>query len=118
MGRQNPDRRLLPERDHPNIRGPHKGPDTKIPRSTPVRTTTRQARRHITRQPSKPLKLSLGPAKKPSSGTISEATILLRDVFSQSYWGPGKLPYVFGGSFMRSATNTPRTPRSAAAAIA
>jgi len=66
----------------------------------------------------RPVKLSLGPAKKPSSGTISEAIILLRDVFSQSYWGPGKLPYVFGGSFMRSATNTPRTPRSAAAAIA
>src|SRR6266516_408985 len=56
MGRQDPDRRLLPERDHSNIRGPHKGPDTKLPRSTPVRTTTRQTRRHITRQPSKPLK--------------------------------------------------------------
>jgi len=30
----------------------------------------------------RPVKLSLGPAKKPSSGTISEAIILLRDVFS------------------------------------
>src|SRR5207245_6021657 len=55
MGRQNPDRRLLPERNYSNVRRSHKGPPTNLPRSASIRTASCQARRHIAGQPSKSL---------------------------------------------------------------
>src|SRR5438046_10624906 len=55
MGRQNPDRRLLPERNYSNVRRSHKGPPTNLPRSASIRTASCQARRQIAGQPSKSL---------------------------------------------------------------
>src|SRR6266487_383715 len=51
MGGQDPDRSLLPERDHSNLRGPNKGTAANVPRSAPVRTTGSKARRHLSRKP-------------------------------------------------------------------
>src|SRR6267143_54166 len=55
MGRQNPDRGLLPERNYSNVRRSHKGPPTNLPRSASIRTASCQARWHIAGQPNKSL---------------------------------------------------------------
>src|SRR5205807_9065934 len=55
MGRQNPDRRLLSERDYSNIRTSNTGPPTNLPRSATIRTAGCYARWHIAGQPNQSL---------------------------------------------------------------